>query len=169
MMELQKIPILWILMQKKKKRKLKIIDTAGHSDFQNNLDTWISQGDCFLLIYSINDINSFEQVNTIYKKICQIKEEKEENVIANLIGNKCDLPTNERKVLTNEAEEYAKNNNMDYLDSSAFNGYNVKEAFYGITMKYLEINGDDSEEIFVIIVFNNIYMKISNFEFELQL
>ena len=35
-----------------KKRKLKIIDTAGHSDFQNNLDTWISQGDCFLLIYS---------------------------------------------------------------------------------------------------------------------
>ena len=85
------------------------------------------------------------------------------------MGNKCDLPTNERKVLTNEAEEYAKNNNMNYLESSAFNGYNVKEAFYGITMKYLEINGDDSEEIFVIIVFNNIYMKISNFEFELQL
>ena len=127
-----------------KKRKLKIIDTAGHSDFQNNLDTWISQGDCFLLIYSINDFNSFEQVNTIYKKICQIKGE-EENIIAILIGNKCDLPTNERKVLTNEAEEYAKNNNMNFLESSAFNGYNVKEAFCGITKKYLEINRDDSE------------------------
>ena len=128
-----------------KKRKLKIIDTAGHSDFQNNLDTWISQGDCFLLIYSINDFNSFEQVNTIYKKICQIKGEEEENIIAILIGNKCDLPTNERKVLTNEAEEYAKNNNMNFLESSAFNGYNVKEAFCGITKKYLEINRDDSE------------------------
>ena len=128
-----------------KKRKLKIIDTAGHSDFQNNLDTWISQGDCFLLIYSINDINSFEQVNTIYKKICQIKEEEEENIIAILIGNKCDLPLIERKVLTNEAEEYAKNNNMNFLESSAFNGYNVKEAFCGITKKYLEINRDDSE------------------------
>ena len=98
-----------------KKRKLKIIDTAGHSDFQNNLDTWISQGDCFLLIYSINDFNSFEQVKTIYKKICQIKEEEEENIIAILIGNKCDLPINERKVLTNEAEEYAKNNNMNFF------------------------------------------------------
>ena len=127
-----------------KKRKLKIIDTAGHSDFQNNLDTWISQGDCFLLIYSINDFNSFEQVKTIYKKISQIKEE-EENIIAILIGNECDLPLIERKVLTNEAEEYAKNNNMNFLESSAFNGYNVKEAFCGITKKYLEINRDDSE------------------------
>ena len=34
---------------------------------------------------------------------------------------------------------------MNFLESSAFNGYNVKEAFCGITKKYLEINRDDSE------------------------
>ena len=73
------------------------------------LDTYIEFTNCYLLIYSINNENSFKEVKTKFEGICQVKEKEKENIIVVLVGNKCDLPINERKVSTNEAGEYAKN------------------------------------------------------------
>ena len=98
--------------------RLQILDTSGDEDYQNMLDTYIEFTNCYLLIYSINNENSFKEVKTKYERICQVKEKEKENIIVVLVGNKCDLPINERKVSTNEAGEYANKNGMKCLESS---------------------------------------------------
>lgn len=51
-----------------------------------------------------------------------------------LSGNKCDMET-ERKVAKEEAEEYAQENNLLYMETSAKAGINVKEIFVAIANK----------------------------------
>ena len=45
-----------------------------------------------------------------------------------LIGNKCDLE-DKRVISLAEAENFAKNHQLMYLETSALNGKNVTEAF----------------------------------------
>jgi GTPase SAR1 family protein len=45
-----------------------------------------------------------------------------------LAGNKCDLEE-KRQVTTEEASEYALNNNLYFLETSAKSGYNIQELF----------------------------------------
>ena len=123
--------------------RLQILDTSGDEDYQNMLDTYIEFTNCYLLIYSINNENSFKEVKTKYERICQVKEK--ENIIVVLVGNKCDLPINERKVSTNEAEEYANKNGMKFLESSALNRINTKEVFNIAIKKFLEKNKDKED------------------------
>ena len=125
--------------------RLQILDTSGDEDYQNMLDTYIEFTNCYLLIYSINNENSFKEVKTKYERICQVKEKEKENIIVVLVGNKCDLPINERKVSTNEAEEYANKNGMKFLESSALNRINTKEVFNIAIKKFLEKNKDKED------------------------
>ena len=46
-----------------------------------------------------------------------------------LVGNNCDL-ANERKVSIEEAEEFAKKNNMKFFEASPKEGTNVNELFF---------------------------------------
>ena len=124
---------------------LQILDTSGDEDYQNMLDTYIEFTNCYLLIYSINNENSFKEVKTKYERICQVKEKEKENIIVVLVGNKCDLPINERKVSTNEAEEYANKNDMKFLESSALNRINIKEVFNIAIKKFLEKKKDKED------------------------
>ena len=42
--------------------QLEILDTAGQDDYQTMLDTWINSCDGFILVYSIDNKESFESV-----------------------------------------------------------------------------------------------------------
>ena len=118
-----------------KRCDLEILDTAGQDDYQTMLDTWIEFGNCYLLVYSIDDMGTFNAVKKKYERICQIKANEEFSVI--LVGNKCDLPESQRKVTTAEAEEYAKSQGIEFLETSALNKINVKEAFTIVVHNYL--------------------------------
>ncbi len=50
------------------------------------------------------------------------------NIVIVLIGNKSDK-VEERKVSKEEAEAFAQNNNIDYIETSAKEFINVDEAF----------------------------------------
>ena len=65
--------------------RLQILDTSGDEDYQNMLDTYIEFTNCYLLIYSINNENSFKEVKTKYERICQVKEKEKENIIVVLV------------------------------------------------------------------------------------
>ena len=127
-----------------KKCDLEILDTAGQDDYQTMLDTWIEFGNCFLLVYSIDDLESFNSVKKKYERICQLKANEEVSVI--IVGNKCDLPENERKVKTIDAENYCKSICVEFLESSALNKINVKEAFAKVVQDYLIKTMNDKEK-----------------------
>ena len=117
------------------KCEVEILDTAGQDDYQTMLDTWIENGNCYLLVYSIDDSESFTQVKIRYERISQIKNTEPFSVL--LVGNKCDLPESSRKINNDEVEKYAKSNGLEYLETSALKTINVKEAFTQVVHDYL--------------------------------
>ena len=116
--------------------ELEILDTAGQDDYQTMLDTWIEFGDCYLLVYSIDELDSFKQIKVKYDRICKIKAGQKFSII--MVGNKCDLPDSSRKVPKSEGENLAKNLDIPFLEVSALTRINVREAFMNVVHNYLK-------------------------------
>ena len=115
--------------------QLEILDTAGQDDYQTMLDTWIEYANCFLLVYSIDEMDSFKQIKHKYDRICQMKNNEQFSIL--IAGNKCDLPDSTRKVPKSEAENYAKSIDVPFLEVSALKRVNVKEAFMEVVFNYI--------------------------------
>ena len=133
--------------------KLDILDTAGQDDYQSMIDTWINSVDGYILVYSIDNYESFEAIKVRYDRI--IKNKKNKNFSIIVVGNKCDL-TNNRKVTTEEAENYCKELNVNFLECSALENINVKETFLSCAKNLLKIqfpqlfpNGKKKRVVFV--------------------
>ena len=116
--------------------KLEILDTAGQDDYQSMLETWINYGAGFLLVYSIDDMESFNEVKKKYDKGELIKGKDMHSCI--IVGNKCDLGDNVRKVSKSMGEEFAKTKNVPFLEASALSTINVKEAFMKVAHDLME-------------------------------
>ena len=116
--------------------KLEILDTAGQDDYQSMLETWINYGAGFLLIYSIDDMESFNEVKKKLDKVILIKSKDIYSCI--IVGNKCDLGDNVRKVPKSMAEEFAKSKNVPFLEASALSTINVREAFMKVAHDLME-------------------------------
>ena len=86
-----------------------------------------------MLIYEIDDKDSFEDIKKCYNN----KIKKLNNKACILVGNKLDLES-ERKVTKNEAEEFANENELSFLEISAIDNVNVKEAFMRIVHETLQ-------------------------------
>ena len=107
--------------------KFTILDTAGEEDYQNMLDQWITKANGFLLMFAINDAETFEALK---EKVTRIQKNGADKLPIILVGNKCDLQA-ERKISQQQAKEFAKTINGKYIETSAltnFNG-NVKVVF----------------------------------------
>ena len=121
-----------------KQINLEILDTAGEQDYQNLLYSWITNGDAFILVFAINDKESFDYLLKKREKIIEIKGKK--NIPIILIGNKSDL-NNEREVTSEEAEKISKLWNVDYVECSAkdnTNCNNIINLLYNKWNKYLK-------------------------------
>ena len=55
-----------------------------------------------------------------------------------LVGNKCDVSQDERKVSTNKGKNFAQENNMIFYETSAKTGDGVKDLFVTISNKLYE-------------------------------
>ena len=113
------------------KIKLQIWDTCGEEKYKSLVQGFYKNTSLALVVYDINEKKSFYSLES-WKK--NIKDHASEDIPIFLVGNKIDL---ERKVTTNEAQEYANFNGIPYFsECSAKTGQNVKEIFFEIT-KYL--------------------------------
>ena len=116
---------------------LEILDTAGQDDYQTMLDTWINSSDGFLLVYSIDNKESFDSTKVRYERILKLKGDQKVSIT--IVGNKCDLEEN-RKVTREEAENFCSSNKITFLETSALKMVNVKEAFLSVARGLLQIN-----------------------------
>ena len=117
--------------------QLEILDTAGQDDYQTMLDTWINSADGFILVYSIDNKESFESTKTRFDRIIKLKEGQKASII--IVGNKCDLE-DKRQVSKEEVENYCKTNKIMFLEASALNTINIKESFLCVARGLLQIN-----------------------------
>ena len=116
--------------------QLEILDTAGQDDYQTMLDTWINTSEGFLLVYSIDNKESFEAIKVKYDRIVQLKEGQKFSVV--IVGNKCDLE-DRRQVSKEEGEKYANARKINFLEASALNSINVKESFLVVAQELIKI------------------------------
>ena len=123
--------------------EVEILDTAGEEDYQNMIDMWISFGDGFLLVFAINDRESFDLLKVKYQRVFKGKHGNKCPML--LVGNKQDLEK-ERKVSYNEAKRQADSWGIEYIETSARTNFNCKEAFERVARRITNSKSLDSLE-----------------------
>ncbi|KCV71940.1 Ras family, other [Fonticula alba] len=109
---------------------LDITDTAGQEEYRGLWgDKFMRSGDGFLCVYSITSKSSFEEVEVFRDQILRAKDVDTCPMI--ILGNKRDLE-DYREVDTALGEEFARNSDALFLETSAKEGYNIEEAFFSI-------------------------------------
>jgi small GTP-binding protein len=105
---------------------MEILDTAGTEQFTSMRDLYMKNGEGFMLVYSITSRASYNELDSIYQHICQIKDRYSYPLI--LAGNKCDLEE-DRTIEFEEAVERAQEWNCQMMEVSAKTGVNLNQAF----------------------------------------
>jgi small GTP-binding protein len=116
--------------------KFKIFDTAGQERFKSISQNYIKKANGILLMYSISDKASF---NNIENWMTNIKENSGNKNAIVLIATKCDL--NEERVVSKESgEALAKQFGINFYETSSKSNINIKEAFFDIAGQIIEKN-----------------------------
>ena len=106
--------------------RLRIFDTAGQERFKAVSVSFIKKADGVILMYDISDLESFEAVENWIKSIREIGKDKLPII---LVGNKCDLSDDKRKVSLKEGQDKASEFNIPFYETSCKEGINIKEVF----------------------------------------
>ncbi|XP_036384624.1 ras-related protein R-Ras2-like [Megalops cyprinoides] len=109
--------------------RLDILDTAGQEEFGAMREQYMRSGEGFLLVFALNDRGSYNEIHKFHTQILRVKDRDDFPMV--LVGNKADLDP-QRLVSREEAETFARENRIKYMESSAKNRYNVDEAFFEV-------------------------------------
>ena len=131
----------------KKPAYLDILDTAGQQEFASMQEQFYRQGKGFLIVYAIDNINSFEYAKELKQKITDSRYDDEPFATV-LVGNKCDLPPQKRKVTINDGKDLAKLWKCPFLETSAKEQKNNSQCFQALVREIRKVHGytdDDSK------------------------
>lgn len=118
-----------VITSNKQVYTLSITDTTGSHQFPAMQRLNIQKGHAFILVYSITNLQSLEELRSVYKEIVEIKCQGENKIIPMmLVGNKSD-DTAARIVNTKTGESMAEQMNCAFIETSAKTNTNIKEAF----------------------------------------
>jgi len=113
---------------------MEILDTAGQEEFKCLVSQWVENRDGFILVYSIIDRSTFDDINKYHELILDEYENKPLPPII-LVGNKCDL-ADDRTVKTSEGEQLASQwGNTEFVEASAKTAFNIKVPFEKLIRK----------------------------------
>jgi GTPase KRas protein len=119
---------------------LDILDTAGQEEYSAMREQYMRTGEGFLLVYSIIDRGSFEEVSDFYSQILRVKDKDDFPMI--LVGNKADLEA-DRQVTADKGKALAKELKVSYVETSAKWRVNVDVAFHELVRIIRKFNKDN--------------------------
>ncbi|KAM0950217.1 putative small GTP-binding protein [Dioscorea sansibarensis] len=112
--------------------KFEIWDTAGQERYHSLAPMYYRGAAAAIIVYDISSTESFERakkwVQELQKQGCN------PNMVTALAGNKADLE-DKRKVTAEEAQTYAQENGLFFMETSAKTAKNVNEIFYEIARR----------------------------------
>ena len=128
------------LLDNGKEIKLSIWDTAGQERFRATSFKTLRAAHGVIVVFDVTKRETFEHVDDWLKTI---KEELQEpNLI--IFGNKVDME--DRKVTAEEAENYAKKQNLKYFETSAKLSTGIKDGFtYLVNDTYKKVEGKENK------------------------
>ncbi|XP_033337659.1 ras-like protein 2 isoform X1 [Megalopta genalis] len=107
--------------------KLDILDTAGQEEFSAMREQYMRSGEGFLLVFSVTDHSSFDEMLKFHKQILRVKDRDEFPML--MVGNKADLDQ-QKIVSVEEAQNMARQLKIPYIECSAKLRMNVDQAFH---------------------------------------
>jgi small GTP-binding protein len=111
--------------------KFEIWDTAGQERYHSLAPMYYRGAAAAVVVYDITNADSFGRAKSWVK---ELQRQGSPNIVIALAGNKCDLAS-KRKVEASEATEYAKDNGLFFMETSAKTALNVEELFKAIAKK----------------------------------
>ena len=149
----------YIIREKKVRINISIYDTSGQERYEAIVFNFIKKCDGVLLVYSITDEQTFNDLNKWIEKIRELQPDKKYPVV--LVGNKIDLE--EQRVISKEkGEKIAKENLFPFYETSAKTGEKVNESFQhliDLILEYKEeelVNGNTKKNIKLEVDENNV-------------
>jgi len=106
--------------------KLNVWDTAGHEKFRCIVPMYARTAEGMIVVFDLSKPNTFEGAKEWHKKIL---DEVDGIPVIFLCGNKLDQVTDLNVV---EYENWASNNGVHFITTSALMGTNVKELFESV-------------------------------------
>ena len=110
------------------KVKLSVIDTNGQEKYRSLSVSYFRHADVVLFIFNLNELLSFNNIQE-WINVFNDNNNKKKVILKYLIGSKSDL---EQRVEQNLIDEFANNNNMLYMATSAKTNNQIKELFQKI-------------------------------------
>ena len=126
--------------------KLQIWDTAGQEKYRALTRSFLIKAQGILALYDITNHTSFDNLQSW---LTLIKEECYVDIPVIIVGNKMDLEE-KRIVDKEEASEYAKKQNVEFIETSSKTGENVEKTLYILTEKVLQKIENSSDFSFTL-------------------
>ena len=114
--------------------------------FRNVKDERVIKANGFMLMYSINNRESFLSLHQFHNRIVETRGTSDIPIV--VVGNKCDLQ-NERVVSTEEGRTFAQSINAPFFETSAKTEININEPFEEIVRLFCsfgQMNHQKKEE-----------------------
>jgi len=115
--------------------KLQLWDTAGQERYRTIVASFYRGANGILLTFDVTEPNSFLKVR---HWLGEIKKNAPEGTCVALVGNKCDLE-DKRLITFKEASEFAEQNGLKYMETSAKTSDHVEEAFLMLAKDCLDV------------------------------
>ena len=111
--------------------KFEIWDTAGQERYHSLAPMYYRGAAAAIVVYDITSPDSFARAKSWVR---ELQRQGNPNIVIALAGNKSDLAS-KRKVEPDEARQYAEENNIMFMETSAKTASNVNELFVQIARK----------------------------------
>ena len=119
-----------------KEYEIELLDTLDEEQYLNLLDMWLNFGEGFILIFDINNRETFEYIKNLKEKRKKKAFDSMKKPIV-LVGNKIILE-DKREISYNEAKKLADSWGAEYCETSSKENINCREPFELLAKKILK-------------------------------